>query len=146
MSVKVDDIKKRIKNGEFMICTDPKGKLYKMVNKMYKRHNYIIREIKLPDGCEEPNTAKAATVIASSLNKEQIDESYSEDAKYEYDQINALISLPIADPNFKTNVGRATSNQIQIAIKVMEQNGGKNKTRIAAYKRELRRRDREYGE
>lgn len=72
MSVKGENIKKRIKRGESMICTDPKGKLYKMVNKMAKRHNYTVRELKFSDGCEAQETAKTA-MAASSLNKEQIE-------------------------------------------------------------------------
>lgn len=57
--------------------------------------------------------------------------------------INSLVSLPATDLNFTEELKSATSNQIQIAIKVMQQNGGKNKTRIATYKRELRRRNRD---
>ena len=55
--------------------------------------------------------------------------------------INSLVSLPATDLNFTANLERATSSQIRIAIETMERNGGKNKTRIAACKRELRRRD-----
>lgn len=60
--------------------------------------------------------------------------------------IRSLCSLPATDLNFTAELERATSNQIRLAIEMMERNGGKNKTRIAACKRELRRRDREHGE
>ncbi len=58
--------------------------------------------------------------------------------------INSLVSLPATDLNFTADLERATSNQIRLAIETMELNGGKNKTRIAACKRELRRRYREH--
>lgn len=57
--------------------------------------------------------------------------------------IRSLCSLPATDLNFTAELERATSNQIRLAIETMEQSGGKNKGRIAACKRELRRRDRE---
>lgn len=59
--------------------------------------------------------------------------------------INSLVSLPATDLNFTAELERATSNQIRLAIEMMERNGGKNKGRIAACKRELRRRDGEHG-
>lgn len=60
--------------------------------------------------------------------------------------IRSLCSLPATDLNFVADLERATSNQMRLAVETMERNGGKNKTRIAACKRELRRRDREHGE
>lgn len=57
--------------------------------------------------------------------------------------INSLVSLPATDLNFTADLKSATSNQIRIAIETMERNGGKNKTRVAACKRELKRRDRD---
>lgn len=60
--------------------------------------------------------------------------------------IRSLCSLPATDLNFTTELKRATSNQIRLAIEMMEQSGGKNKGRIAACKRELRRRDKVHGE
>lgn len=62
------------------------------------------------------------------------------------DIIKSLVTLPATDLNFTADLKRATSNQIRIAVETMERNGGKNKGRIAACKRELRRRDRERGE
>ena len=59
--------------------------------------------------------------------------------------INSLVSLPATDLNFTAELERATSNQIRLAIEMMERNGGKNKGRIAACKRELIRRDGEHG-
>lgn len=56
--------------------------------------------------------------------------------------IRSLCSLPATDLNFTAELKRATSNQIRLAIETMEQSSGKNKGRIVACKRELRRRDR----
>lgn len=56
--------------------------------------------------------------------------------------IRSLCSLPATDLNFTAELKRATSNQIRLAIETMKQSGGKNKTRIAACKHELRKRDR----
>lgn len=72
MSEIVEDIEKRIKSGESVIFMDPIGKLRSEIYKMTKRHNYIVRELNLPDGCEEQETTKAATATTSSLNKVQI--------------------------------------------------------------------------
>lgn len=58
--------------------------------------------------------------------------------------IRSLCLLPATDLNFTAELKRATSNQIRLAIETMERNGGKNKGRIAACKRELRRRDRKH--
>lgn len=60
--------------------------------------------------------------------------------------IRSLCSLPATDLNFTAELERATSNQIRLAIEMMEQSGGKNKGRIAACKRELKRRDKAHGE
>lgn len=62
------------------------------------------------------------------------------------DVIKGLMSLPATDLNFKANLERATSNQIRLAIEIMEQSGGKNKGRIAACKRELKKRDKVHEE
>nr|DAZ73318.1 MAG TPA: hypothetical protein [Caudoviricetes sp.] len=60
--------------------------------------------------------------------------------------IRSLCSLPATDLNFTAELKRATSNQIRLAIEMMKQSGGKNKGRIAACKRELKRRDKAHGE
>ena len=60
--------------------------------------------------------------------------------------IRSLCSLPATDLNFTAELKRATSNQIRLAIETMERSGGKNKGRIAACKRELKRRDKAHGE
>lgn len=62
------------------------------------------------------------------------------------DVIKGLVSLPATDLNFVADLERATENQIRLAIETMERNGGKNKGRIAACKRELKRRDKAHGE
>ena len=53
------------------------------------------------------------------------------------DIIKSLVSLPATDQNFTAELKRATQRQ---------NNGGKNKSRIKACERELKRRDREHGE
>lgn len=58
------------------------------------------------------------------------------------DIIKSLVSLPATDLNFTADLKRATSNQIRLAIETMKNNGGKNKSRIKACERELKRRDR----
>lgn len=60
--------------------------------------------------------------------------------------IRSLCSLPATDLNFTADLERATSNQIRLAIEMMEQSGGKNKGRIAACKSELKRRGKAHGE
>lgn len=56
--------------------------------------------------------------------------------------IRNLINLPASDLNYDAELKRATSRQIAIAVEEMKNNGGKNKGRIAACEKELRRRDR----
>ena len=60
--------------------------------------------------------------------------------------IRSLCSLPATDLNFTAELKRATSNQIRLAIETMEQSSGKNKGRIVACKRVLKRRDKAHGE
>ena len=62
------------------------------------------------------------------------------------DIIKSLVSLPATDQNFTAELKRATQRQIALAIEIMKNNGGKNKSRIKACERELKRRDREPGE
>lgn len=62
------------------------------------------------------------------------------------DVIKSLCSLPANDLNFAAELKRATQRQIALAIETMKNNGGKNKSRIKACERELKRRDREHGE
>lgn len=54
--------------------------------------------------------------------------------------IKSLCSLPATDGNFTSVLKTATSNQLRLAIETMNQNGGKNKGRIKACKRELENR------
>ncbi len=65
---------------------------------------------------------------------------------YNMDVTKSLCSLSATDLNFTADLKRATSDQIRLAIEKMQKNGGKNKTRIAACERELKRRDRKRGE
>lgn len=58
MSVKGENIKKRIKRCEPMICIDSKGAPRSKIYEMAKRHNYTVRELKFSDGCEAQGTAK----------------------------------------------------------------------------------------
>lgn len=59
--------------------------------------------------------------------------------------IQMLVSLPAEDCNFKSALRKATACQIRIAVGCMEQRAGHDKSRIAACKRELRRRERNHG-
>lgn len=56
--------------------------------------------------------------------------------------IQMLVSLPAEDCNFKSALQKATACQIRIAVGCMEQRAGHDKSRIAACRRELKRRDR----
>ena len=55
--------------------------------------------------------------------------------------VNNLCLLPATDLNFTSELNLATEYQIKQAIETMKQNGGKNKGRIKACERELKRRD-----
>ncbi len=54
--------------------------------------------------------------------------------------VNCLITVPSTDGNFICHLGYASAEQLKEAISIMESNGGKNKSRIAACRRELRKR------
>ena len=56
------------------------------------------------------------------------------------DTVHALSSLPASDGNFKSALSRATDEEINKAIDVMENSSGQHKGRINACKRELRKR------
>lgn len=58
------------------------------------------------------------------------------------DIIRSITDLPAEDYNFKSALSRATGNQIRIALEVMKNRDGKDKSRIAACERELKRRER----
>ena len=57
------------------------------------------------------------------------------------DPVHTLTSLPATDLNFTSYLQRATDNQIRIALKTMWNREGKDKERIKACERELKRRD-----
>ena len=59
---------------------------------------------------------------------------------FEVDTVHSLSTLPANDGNFKSSLDRATNDEILSAIAEMKANGGKNKGRILACERELRRR------
>ena len=61
---------------------------------------------------------------------------------YQTDQVHTLISLPATDLNFTSCLQRATDNQIRLALETMRNREGKDKGRIKACERELKRRDR----
>ena len=61
------------------------------------------------------------------------------------DTVHALISLPATDLNFTSCLQRATDNQIRLALEAMRNREGKDKGRIKACERELKRRDRSIG-
>ena len=57
------------------------------------------------------------------------------------DAVHALTSLPATDINFTSCLQRATDNQIRLALEAMRNRDGKDKGRIAACDRELKRRN-----
>lgn len=57
------------------------------------------------------------------------------------DVIRSLTELPDTDLNFRSALERSTSNQIRLALQVMRNRDGKDKGRIAACERELRKRE-----
>ena len=56
------------------------------------------------------------------------------------DAVHSLSSLPATDGNFISALSRATDEEINKAIDVMENSSGNHKGRITACKRELRKR------
>lgn len=59
------------------------------------------------------------------------------------DTVHALTSLPETDLNFTSCLQRATQNQIRLALETMRNRDGKDKGRINACERELRRRNKD---
>ena len=64
---------------------------------------------------------------------------------YQTDTVHALTSLPATDLYFTSCLQRATQNQIRLALETMWNREGKDKGRIKACERELKRRDRDIG-
>ena len=60
----------------------------------------------------------------------------------ETDPVHTLTSLPATDLNFTSCLQRATDNQIRLALETMRNREGKDKGRIKACERELKRSDR----
>ena len=60
---------------------------------------------------------------------------------YQTDQVHALTSLPATDLNFTSCLQRSTQNQIRLAMETMQKRDGKDKGRIKACERELKRRE-----
>ena len=58
----------------------------------------------------------------------------------ETDTVHTLTSLPATDLNFTSCLQRATQNQIRLALEAMQNRDGKDKGRIKACERELKRR------
>ena len=63
------------------------------------------------------------------------------EAMIETDTVHALTSLPATDLNFTSCLQRATDNQIRLALETMRNREGKDKGRIKACERELKRRE-----
>ena len=61
----------------------------------------------------------------------------------ETDAVHALTSLPATDLNFTSCLQRATDNQIRLAMETMQNREGKDKGRIKACERELKRREKQ---
>ena len=57
------------------------------------------------------------------------------------DTVHALTSLPATDNNFVSSLKSATDLQIEMALEVMRNRDSKDKSRIAACERELKRRN-----
>ena len=55
-------------------------------------------------------------------------------------QVHTLTSLPASDINFVSCLKSATNLQIEMALEVMQNREGKDKGRIKACERELKRR------
>jgi len=55
------------------------------------------------------------------------------------DTIKCLTEIPVTDGNFKSALKRATDNQIRIAIDTMKSRDSKDKGRITACERELKK-------
>ena len=64
----------------------------------------------------------------------------------ETDPVHTLTSLPETDLNFTSCLQRATDNQIRLALETMRNREGKDKGRIKACERELKRRDKTVNE
>ena len=60
---------------------------------------------------------------------------------YHTDPVHTLTSLPATDLNFTSCLQRATDNQIRLALETMRNRDGKDKGRIKACERELKRRE-----
>lgn len=60
---------------------------------------------------------------------------------YQTDTVHALTSIPATDLNFTSELQKATSLQIKLALEVMRKRKGMDKGRIKACERELKRRD-----
>ena len=58
------------------------------------------------------------------------------------DTVHTLTSLPATDLNFTSCLQRAAGNQIRLSLEAMQNRDGKDKGRIKACERELKRRDR----
>lgn len=61
------------------------------------------------------------------------------------DKVHSLTSIPATDLNFVLCMKSATNLQIEMALEVMRNREGKDKSRIAACERELKRRVRADG-
>ena len=59
------------------------------------------------------------------------------------DTVHALTSLHATDINFTSCLQRATQNQIRLALEAMRNREGKDKGRIKACERELKRMDKQ---
>ena len=60
---------------------------------------------------------------------------------FDESQVHTLTSLPATDLNFTSCLQRATDNQIRLALETMRNRDGKDKGRIKACERELKRRE-----
>ena len=60
------------------------------------------------------------------------------------DTVHTLTSLPATDLNFTSCLQRDTQNQIRLALETMRNRDGKDKGRIKACERKLKRREKHW--
>lgn len=73
--------------------------------------------------------------------QEEVSREYRDGMMIQKDTVHALTSLPATDLNFVSCLKSSTNFQIEMALEVMQNRYGKDKGRIAACERELKRRN-----
>lgn len=82
--------------------------------------------------------AKVKAVVQKTTAKETNEKAEKPKRAHKDDSVvRSLSTLPAMDCNYTSALNKATKEQIEEAIKVMESNGGRNKTRIKRCKEKL---------